>query len=419
MAFLTLWLIGAMGGLCAAPPPPPAPESSAIVIQDQTPLNWQERAKERAQRGRLLYFVSLGYEALLLAGFFAFGGSRWLVRVISPLAGRWMWAALAAIGIIGLGGALLTLPLDYYRGFVFAHQYGLSNQNSGDWFREYLVSMLVGTLLGVPLILLVYALLRRFPRSWWCWFGVFMLPLSIFFMLIYPLFITPLFNRFTPLHDEELRGTILALAHQQGIQATDVYQMDASRQSNAVNAYVVGIGPTQRIVLYDTLLREFTQDEILFVMAHEMGHYVLGHIPRGILYSVLGTLLAAALAFRLSSSLLVRYGARLGYQSLGHPASYPLLLALLMVFSLAATPISNALSRGIEWEADRFAVSAFPHPEAGIAAFENLARINLSEKNPPAWAELLLYSHPSLSKRIATLQRYRDGDPNPWPLPRQ
>ncbi len=180
--------------------------------------------------------------------------------------------------------------------------------------------------------------------------------------------------------------------------------MDASRQSNAVNAYVNGLGPTQRIVLYDTLLTYFTPDEIKFIMSHEMGHYKLGHIRQGLLVGILAAFAGAFVLQWLCGGILRRYGTALGVHEIANPAGMPLLVALALGLSIVTTPIANAYSRHLEAQADAFAVRVDPHPEAGISAFYKLARLNVSEADPPRWVELLLYTHPSIDHRIAALR---------------
>ena len=387
----------------AEPNPGSTAPDPAISGGPPTPAE-QARAHRHARQGRLIFLGSLLYEGLLLAGFLLFGGTRWLSRLTAPLQG-WILALAVVFGLFTLAGFALTLPLDYYAGFTFPHQYGLSNQTPLSWLHDHLVGAGVGVLTGFPLLLLVYALLRRAPHTWWLWTAALSVPVSLFLMLIEPVFIAPLFNTFTPLQDVALRRDILAMAHAQGIQAQNVFQMDASRQSNAVNAYVVGIGPTQRIVLYDTLLKYFTPDEIKFIMAHEMGHYVLGHIRLGIIASIFGTLAGGWILYLVSGVLLRRWGTRLSIRALGDPVSYPLLMVLCLALSLLALPLANAFSRHLERQADQFALRIYPHPAAGISAFHKLARLNIAEENPPRWAELLFGSHPSIAERIAALKK--------------
>lgn len=423
VALVGLLLLG--GGMLGVVHPAPALAMQAArtmliptVFHAAATSPEQERAHERARRGRLIYLGSLLYQALLLVAFFAMGGSRWLAGLVARFHG-WVPALLVVMGVLGLASAVLTFPLEYYSGFVFQHQYGMSNQTTGQWLRDFLVSEGVSLLFGIQLAILGYAVLRRAPHTWWLWVTAASIPLYILLMLITPVFITPLFNKFTPLREEPLRSNILAMARAHGIHADNVYEVDASRQSNAVNAYVIGFGPTMRIVLYDTLVKDFTADEAQFIMTHEMGHYVLGHIYQGILFAILGTLIASFAVYHLSAVLLQRYGAWLGFDTLGNPASLPLLAAIGFVLSLLAMPIGNAFSRNLEWQADRFAAQNYPHPDAGIAAFEKLGQINISEENPPQWAVILFGSHPTLAQRIEALRELKAGNPNPWPLPRE
>jgi STE24 endopeptidase len=272
--------------------------------------------------------------------------------------------------------------------------------------RDYLVGGAVSLAITLPLTLLAYALLRAAPHGWPWWLAAASLPVFLFIAVIQPVFIAPLFNTFTPLQDETLRRDILVMARAQGITARDVYQMDASRQSNAVNAYVVGFGPTHRIVLYDTLLRDFTREEIKFVMAHEMGHYKLGHIVLGISLGVVGMLIAGLLLRAGLGWLLARHGAFFGAASIANPALYPLLLLLGMLLAIISTPISSAISRHIETQADLYALRVYGHPSAGIRAFHKLARLNISLEDPPRWEEVLFYSHPSITRRVALFKAH-------------
>jgi len=361
-------------------------------------------ARERGARARLLGLGYLCFQAALLVGLFAFGGARWLAGLVASIGGHWLLGLAAVAGIVSLAGVLLLLPLDYYAGFVFPHQYGLSNQTAAAWLRDYLVGAGAGAAMGLPVLALFYALLRWRPRTWWAWVALVSVPLSIFFMLIGPVFMDPLFNKFEPLEDRELRRDILAMAHRQGIPTNDIYQVDASRQSNAVNAYVNGIGPTQRIVLYDTLLAGFTHAEIEHVMAHEIGHYVLKHIPLGIAFSVTGVFFGSLALYLLAGVMLRRWGGMLGFDRLGHPASYPLLLALGMGLALVMMPFSAAVSRWMEWQADYFAARVYPNHRAGITVYYKLARLNIAEMDPPRWAQLLYGTHPTMRERIAYLE---------------
>lgn len=402
LVFSAVLLVGS-----AAAKPAEAPRPAHMQdMPSGAPLTAEEIAlgRERSTRARAIALGSLFFNAALLVGVFAFGISRWLAGLVARVGGHWLLGLLAVLGIVGAASSLLTLPLDYYAGFIFPHQYGLSNQTTAAWLHDHFVGMGVGALLGLPVAALIYALLRWRPKTWWAWVTAVSVPLSLFIMLIEPVFVAPLFNKFTPLQDRELRREILAMAHAQGVPANDVFQVDASRQSNAVNAYVNGIGPTQRIVLYDTLLQWFTHEEIKHVMAHEIGHYVLGHIPLGIGLSVVGTLFGALALYGIGGFILRRWGSALGFDSLGHPASYPLLLALGLGLSLLAMPIASAVSRAMEWQADKFAARIDRNHQAGIAVYYKLARLNIADIDPPRWAQFLFGTHPTIRERIAYLE---------------
>ena len=409
IAFGALLAVGAvlfLAGAVSKPVTPPPRPAMTQGMSSGVPLTPREMAfgHERASRARKIELGYLFYQAALLAGVFAFGGVRWLAVLVARIGRHWLVGLAAVLGIVGLASTVLMLPLDYYAGFVFDHQYGLSNQTAVTWLRDYFVGGGVNAVMGLPVAALIYALLRRRPDTWWAWVTAVSVPLSIFFILLDPVFVAPLFNRFTPLKDQVLRREILTMAHRQGIPANDVYQVDASRQSNEVNAYVNGFGPTQRIVLYDTLLKDFTHEEIKHVMAHEIGHYVLKHIPLGIALSVAGTFLGSLLLYLASGAILRRWSGWLGFDSLGHPAGFPLLLILGLGFSLPAMPFANAVSRRMEWQADRFAARIDHNNQAGITVYYKLARLNISDMDPPRWAQILFGTHPTPRERIAYLE---------------
>ncbi len=415
--FLTVALGAAVlfGALVAASAPAAAlpgktrfaPAASTMPSGDPLTPAEQARGRRHGHEARLISLVSLLYQGALLAGFFLLGGVRWLVRLTERIDRHWLLQLGAVAGVLSLAGAVLFLPLDYYAGFVFPHRYGLSTQTPAAWWQDYALSTAVGVALGAPVLAGFYALLRRFPRTWWRWVTAASLPLSLFLLLIEPVFIAPLFNTFTPLQHAALRADILAMARRQGIAAHEVYQMDASRRSRAVNAYVNGVGPSQRIVLYDTLLAYFTPAETQCVMAHEMGHYVLRHIPWGIALSVLGTLAGSFALFRLAHAILRRWGGRLGVHDPAHPAAYPLLLALGLALALAATPVAAYISRRMERQADAFALRIHPDYDASISTYHKLARLNVADEEPPRWAIWLAGSHPSLGERIRAVEAAR------------
>jgi STE24 endopeptidase len=253
-------------------------------------------------------------------------------------------------------------------------------------------------------LLPVWAAIRRWPRAWWAIGSAIGVALSIVAIAVAPVFIAPLFNTFTPLKDASLKLRILEMAHREGIPADDVYEVDASRQSRHDNAYVVGLLGTQRIVLYDTLLAGYSPEEVQFVMGHEMGHYVLNHMWKGVAFAALVIVTGFFLLHRLLHRVIGRHAPRLGYASPAAIAAVPLVLLLFSVYAFAIQPIESAVSRHMEHQADVFGLKAIQDLPASrgvaVSAFQKMAARNLSDPDPPAIVEWWLYSHPSMGSRI-------------------
>jgi Zn-dependent protease with chaperone function len=249
---------------------------------------------------------------------------------------------------------LVDLPLSYYQGYVRQHDYGLSNQTFPKWARDEVTGLLLAIISGVVFIWVPYLLLKKSPRRWWFYTGLAAIPFIVLIALVGPIWIDPLFNTFGPMKDKALEADIMRLAERAGIEGSRVFEVAKSEDTNAVNAYVAGFGATKRIVLWDTILAKLNREQLLVVMGHEMGHYVLGHVWKLILS--LSALIIAALyaVHRTSGWLLTRYRHRFGFSELSDVASLPLILALFSLASLVVTPIALAVQRHFEHEADRF-----------------------------------------------------------------
>jgi Zn-dependent protease with chaperone function len=341
---------------------------------------------------------------LLLCGFsarmrdFAFRQSR-----------RWLLAGAIFLVLYMAASALCRLPLAYYAGFVRAHQYGLSRQALGDWAGDELKAFAVGLLVSVPAILVVYGLILRSPRFWWLWCGLLMLPVLFCLVLVKPIWFDPLFNRFGPMRDKGLEARILALAHRAGIDADRVFEVDMSRKTSAINAYVTGLWGTQRIVLWDTLLAKLEPEQALCVMGHEMGHYALGHVRQGVLVGAALVTMGLGLVHVAATRLVRRLPRRARVERLSDFASLPLLVALGHLANLALTPAGFAYSRQIECEADRFALELTGDNYAAATAFVRLQQENLGYPRPGPLYMFWRSTHPSLAKRIEFCNNYR-----PW-----
>jgi STE24 endopeptidase len=247
------------------------------------------------------------------------------------------------------------------------------------------------------------------------WAGLGTLPVIVAAVLVIPVVVDPLFNKFTPLRDQHLKTRILDLAARAHVPARRVFEVDMSTKTRKVNAYVTGFGASQRIVLWDTTLRDMTEDEILFVMGHEMGHYSLGHIWKGILA---GTALAFVLLFigaRLITWAIRRWGERWGFDELSDVASMPLFAVTLTVLSFVVAPAENAFTRAIEHEADVYGLEITRDNDAASRAFLKLAAGNRSNPEPASFVRIMLYDHPPLVERIEFALAYRPwkhGEPN-------
>lgn len=362
----------------------------------------QEQAKEYARRRRQLLLVDLilggGYIILWLIT----GLSVWWRNQITALtANPWMVMALFSLGF-GAVYTLLNAPLSYYADFVLPHRYQLSRQTLWAWLQDQAKDMAVSGLLGLAVLETVYWLLRVAPATWWLWGALVMLVFAVVLGNLSPVLIAPLFYKFTPLEDEDLKNRLLALAQRAGARVEGVFTFDMSKKTVQANAALMGLGNTRRIVLGDTLLSSFSADEIETVLAHELGH----HVHRDILWGIAVQSLLTLGGFWLAGQTLSWGSARLGYAGIADPAGLPLFLLAMGLFGLVTMPLGNLWSRSREVLADYYALEATGKPQAFAEAMTRLANQNLSDAEPPAWVEFLLHSHPSISKRVAMARQF-------------
>ena len=365
----------------------------------------QRKAKEYARIKRRIWLVdqiiSLLYAVLWLITGWAVGLSEGLDALKG---GPWLTTALFA-AIFGGIYFVLNLPLGFYAGYVLPHRYDLSTQSLKDWITDQAKSLALGAVLGLGLIEIVYFILRVTGEAWWLWMTGAMLLFSVLLTNLAPILIMPLFNKFTPLDEEhaDLAERLIRLAEQAGAGVKGVYKMDMSRRTKQANAALMGIGNTRRIVLGDTMIEEFSADEITTVLAHELGHHVHRDIPILIGF---GTLITA-LGFLLISVAMNWAVTAFGLTGIADPAGFPALMILLSLYQLVIMPIENAFSRWRENMADTYALGATGKPKAFASAFTRLANQNLGEVDPEPWVVLLFYSHPPLNKRIAKAENWR------------
>jgi STE24 endopeptidase len=373
----------------------------------------QTDAREYARVRRRLMLVDLAIGVVYLLLWLLTGLSFALRAAIAGITDT-PWVVLTLfIAVFGGIYYLITLPLGYYSGFVLPHRYDMSNQSLKSWGMDQLKGLLISVPLGLILIQIVYSVIAAAPGTWWLWTALILLFFNVILANLAPIIIAPLFYKFQPLQEShaELVERLRHLAAKANVQVRGVYKFDMSRRTKAANAALFGLGNTRRIILGDTLLNEFTDDEIETILAHELGHHVHQDIPLGILIGSLTTLLGLYLA-----SLALTWGVGyFGFSGLSDPASLPLLALVLGAFGAISMPVDNAFSRWRERRADIYALDMTNKAEAYASAMARLANQNLAEADPEPWVEWLLYSHPALNKRISMARAYptkKSADPS-------
>lgn len=293
---------------------------------------------------------------------------------------------------------ILGAPLGVYEGYFRERQYGLATQTLGPWLGDQLIILLVNLVLGGVVSMALFGVVRRLPRTWWIWGAGVSIVFLIFFIMIAPVFIFPLLNKFTVLEDPKITQPILSLARANGIPAQKVYQMDASRQTTRMSANVSGYGQTMRITLNDNLLRRGSPEEIQSVMGHEMGHYVLHHIAKDILYfSVVIVIFFSLLGWSLERAL-TRWGERWKIRGIGDTAVLPLVFLAGSLFGFVYTPFFNTHVRTNEHEADMYGLNASRQPDGFAQAAIHLGEYR--KMSPGPVEEWIFFDHPSGRNRI-------------------
>lgn len=330
--------------------------------------------------------------------------SSWLLRSIKTFVLIGVYFAIFTVI-----SAIISLPLDYYQGFVREHAYGLSDQAFGKWLGDQLKGLMVSIVAGALFLWVPYLLIKKSPQRWWLYTGLLTIPFLFFSIMIQPVFIDPLFNDFGPMKNKELESKILKLAERAGIEGGRVYEVNKSADTKHLNAYVTGFGSTKRIVLWDTLLKEMNEREVLCVMGHEMGHYVLGHVWKLILFFSAVILLTLFAIHRTARWMLDKYHQRFGFNELSDIASLPLIILIFSVYIFIVTPGIMAFTRHTEHESDRFGLEITHDNHAMATAFAKFVTNDLANPRPNALVKLWQYSHPTTGERIDFANEYR-----PW-----
>jgi Zn-dependent protease with chaperone function len=396
----------------SAAQPRPSPDASESVPVTVPPPS-EKALSYYASGNRLWVADQIVSNALLLAILFT-GFSAVLRRWAHRVGRNWFFTLVVYFVLFVVLTTVITLPLTYYEEFVREHAYGLSNQTLQKWASDSVMNLVVTCVAGALFIWVPYLLLKKSPRRWWLYTGLAAIPFIVAANLVEPIWIAPLFNKFEPMRDKQLEAQILSLAERAGIEGGRVFQVNKSVDTKTLNAYVAGMWQTKRIVLWDTIISRMNQRQLLFVMGHEMGHYVLGHIWQLIVVTSVLLLLALYGAYLTMGSIVRRWGDRLGFTDLADVASLPLLLLVTNLLGFVITPAELAFSRHVEHEADRFGLEITQTNHSAGEAFVKLQEDALANPRPGPLFKLWRASHPPLGERIEFSNSYhpwRDGKP--------
>ncbi|MBI2213175.1 MAG: M48 family metallopeptidase [Acidobacteria bacterium] len=342
-----------------------------------------------------------------MAAFSGFGAT--LRDLVTRLArDRWFVAVTLYGAIWTIVASIANLPLAFYASYVRQHAYGLSTQTLEKWTVDAAVGIAVSSVVAALVTWIPYFLIRRSQARWWLWTGLASLPLTALLLLVAPVWIDPLFNRFGPVKDESLERELLSLASRAGIEGSRVLEVEKSEDTKTVNAYVTGFATTKRIVLWDTIIAKLSRDELMFVMGHEMGHYVLGHVARAVILVPPCITFGLFVSDRVARRLIARWSRRLRITDLADVASLPLMVFIFTLGSVVVSPAILAYSRYVEHEADVFGLALTRSPNAAARAFVRLHDENLGVARPTAFYRVFRASHPSLGDRIDFCNEWND-----------
>jgi Zn-dependent protease with chaperone function len=379
--------------------------TSSVAVPEPSAL-----AVRYHRTGNLLWAGATALDLLLPAALLVTGLSARGRTLASRLAQgrRFLTSALYGAAYV-LVQALVFLPLSWYAGYLRQHQYGLSTESAAAWFGDWGKALAITMVVAAALLWIPYRLLRTSPRRWWLWTGLLTAPLTVLAMIVVPLYVAPLFDRYGPLRDPALEQRIRTLAARAGIPDSRILEARKSDETRRVNAYVTGFAGTKRIVLWDTLVDRLRPDEVTFVVGHEIGHFVLRHTLTIVVVATLLATLSLYTVHRVAGWLIIRQRERFGFERLEDVASLPLLALVGGLVMLAVTPAALALSRWQEREADRFGLEITRDNEGAARAFVRLQEDNLAVPRTGPLYRLWRGSHPDLADRIEFANRYR-----PW-----
>jgi Zn-dependent protease with chaperone function len=408
----------------SAPPAPTSRTTASASPAKNAPATYTLTPERRAAAiayCRSLYILYFAGTLFSLAIYLLLWRTRVAVRLrewARHVTRRHFVQCLIFVPLFAAVVALLNLPLDFYGSYVLEHRFGLATQGLASWWGDWAKSLGVTAAGGIIVAWIFYATVRRSPRRWWFYFWLAAIPLVLAFILIEPCVIEPLFYKFTPLERTQpaLVEQIEAMLQHAGLSVprARILAMDASSRTNALNAYVSGLGASKRVVVWDTTLKRMAPDELLLVLGHETGHYALHHIPKEFALDEGVALVFFFLGFLAVNRLVARAGPRRGVEGVADLASLPLVLIVFTAMLFFSAPIINGISRHFEHQADQFGLEVargvVPDPNAAeVRSLQILGEEDLADPEPNPFIKFWLYTHPPLAERIRFAATYR-----PW-----
>jgi STE24 endopeptidase len=354
----------------------------------------------------VIYFIHTPLEWLIYIFFLCFGISQLFARWSQQMSKFRFFQTALYVVLISTLSYFIVFPIKYFS-YSLSKQYGITIQSFNSWMKDNLIGFWIEALMLSIVVYVIMLLVSKSPKRWWLYTWLLSIPFTLFLMFIQPVVIDPLYNDFYPIQDKELEREILQLAQQTNIPAERVYEVKMSEKTNALNAYVTGIGSNLRIVLWDTTLERLSKDEVLFVMAHEMGHYDLQHLKQLLVGMIAMSFVGLYITSKLYQLTLNNLGRQLRLKR-EDLAAFPIILLILSLLSFAVSPITNGISRAYEYQSDRYALELTNDADAAVKTFQKLSVEGLADVNPPKLVKLFRYTHPPMVERITHIREFSE-----------
>jgi STE24 endopeptidase len=373
-------------------------------------LTPEQKAKSDSyfEGGYWIQLWGLLIEIVIAWIFLSLGLSKWISNIASGARNKNVRNLIYIMMYLFIA-FLISFPFTVYTDFFREHQYGLSNMTFAKWFSEDMINLALFMAFGGLLIMLIYMVMRKVSGRWWIYGSGVVIIFMVITLFISPVFISPIFNDYKPLEEGKLKEEILSLTRGNGVPVSNVYQFDASKQTTRISANVSGIGSTIRVSLNDNLLNKCSTSEIKSVMAHELGHYVLNHVYKLLIYLSIVIIIGFAFINHFTSKAISRFGARWGITSISDASSLPLLIFLFSFYMFITTPVTNSIIRSTESEADIFGLNAAGEPDGFASVSMKLS--DYRKINPGTLEEILFYDHPSGRARVMMSMRWKAEHP--------